>query len=120
MIKINFNSPDPIYKQLVHEIKNLIESNELKEGDSLPTIRSLASQIDIAINTVARAYKELEGLNLIESNGRRGSYVKRKHLNNTGDDVKIFKKSILELLQKGNDKKDIEQIFRDNLNYFFE
>ncbi|MCP4724898.1 MAG: GntR family transcriptional regulator, partial [bacterium] len=56
MLKINLNSPEPIYEQLVQEIKRMIEHDVLKEGDSLPTIRSLASQLDVANNTVARAY----------------------------------------------------------------
>ena len=67
MIKINLRSPVPIYEQLVSEIKNKITAEELLPGDSLPTIRALASQLDVAVNTVARAYRELERLDLIDS-----------------------------------------------------
>ena len=56
MLRINLNSPVPIYEQLIDEIKRMIEYGELKPGDSLPTIRSLSSQLDVAVNTVARAY----------------------------------------------------------------
>lgn len=43
MIKLNYESPVPIYEQLVNEIKRMIETGELKPGDSLPTVRALAS-----------------------------------------------------------------------------
>jgi GntR family transcriptional regulator len=120
MLKINLNSPEPIYEQLVHEIKRMIEHDVLKEGDSLPTIRSLASQLDVANNTVARAYQELETVGLIESSGRRGTIVTGKKINNDGEEAKIFKSAILKLLQKGFSRDEIERIFETNISLFFD
>ena len=120
MLRINYNSPVPIYEQLVSEIKRMIESGDFKPGDSLPTIRSLSSQLEVAVNTVARAYQELEKLNLIRSNGRKGSFVREDVSTLQESEVKIFKKAIRKLLQKGMDRNEIEQVFKNSLNIFFD
>ena len=119
MLKINLNSTIPIYEQLINEIKRLVDSSELQPGDYLPTIRALAAQIDVAVNTVARAYQELERLDIIESHGRRGSRIRRDFSPRPKDDSGIFKESIRKLLQKGMERNEIEQLFYDNLNIFF-
>ncbi len=119
MLKINLNSNIPIYEQLIGEIKRLVEANDLQPGDNLPTIRALAAQLDVAVNTVARAYQELERLDIIESNGRKGSRIRRDFSLKPKDDSGIFKESILRLLQKGMEKDEIEQLFYDNMNIFF-
>ena len=122
MLKIDFNSPLPIYEQLVHEIGMKIQAKELEPGAALPTIRTLASQLDVAVNTVARAYQELERLNLIESKGRKGSFVKEAIPSATlsDDDSRIFKEPILRLIQKGLSRKEIENIFKYNLSQIFD
>ncbi|MFC1563323.1 GntR family transcriptional regulator [candidate division KSB1 bacterium] len=119
MLKINLNSPVPIYEQLITEIQRMVEANELQPGDSLPTIRALASQIDVAINTVARAYQELERLGVIESNGRKGSQIRRDFSPQPKDDSRVFREQILKLLQKGMGRNEIEKVFYENLNIFF-
>jgi GntR family transcriptional regulator len=121
MLKINPSSPVPIYEQLVEEIKHIIQVKELAPGDVLPTIRTLASQLDVAVNTVARAYQELERLNLIESRGRKGSFVKDNPLSTLPrSESKIFKEPILKLIQKGMGRKDIQAIFHSNLSQIFD
>ncbi len=120
MLKLNLNSPVPIYEQIVEEIKRLIKTGELKEGDPLPPIRSFASQLDIAANTVARAYQELYNQDLIEGNRRKGSYVKKALVELDDDDSKIFKEPILNLIRKGLSKNEIEIIFNRNINQIFD
>jgi len=120
MLKVNLNSPVPIYEQLVTEIRRMIDHDILKHGDALPTIRSLASQLDVANNTVARAYQELESAGLVVSGGRKGTMVNRKDEADGGETRKIFKEPIRKLLQKGFGRKEIEDIFRDNISVFFD
>lgn len=120
MLKFNLNSPVPIYEQIVEEIKQLILKGELKEGDPLPPIRSFAAQLDVAVNTVARAYQELYNQDLIEGNRRKGSYVKKAPAGLDGDDSKIFKDAILNLIRKGLSKNEIEIIFNQNINQIFD
>lgn len=120
MLKINYNSPVPIYEQLVEEIKRMIMIGDLKKGDSLPPIRNLAKQLDVDKNTVARAYQELFNQNLIEGNRRKGSFVKAAVLSLNSEDEKIFKQQILKLLQNGMSKEEIEKLFYNNLNQIFD
>ncbi|MFC1729502.1 GntR family transcriptional regulator [candidate division KSB1 bacterium] len=120
MLKINLNSTVPIYEQLVIEIKRMIDERILEEGDSLPTIRSLASQLDVAINTVARAYQELDSMGLIKSRGRKGTVVSSHIFRLEGAEQSIFKEPIRALLQKGLDRSDIENLFKSNVSLFFD
>lgn len=120
MFKIIFNSPIPIYEQIAEEIKKEVESGGIKYGDPLPTIRGLASQLDIAVNTVARAYLELEKEGLIESGGRKGSYVKLAEKTTDEELKKVFKKPILQLIQSGMTREQIEALFKESLKIFFE
>ena len=117
IIQIEHNSPVPIYEQLILEIERMIKSGALKENDSLPSIRQLAAQLDVAINTVARAYQELERRGVIISNGRKGTFV--KHTRTTESNMRDFKEMIIELIKQGLDKKEIEQTFNNSINQIF-
>jgi len=120
MLKINPSSAIPIYEQLVSEIKRMIKTGELKTGDSLPPIRTLASQLDVAVNTVARAYQELDSQGLAEGNRRKGSFVKKQAPDLSKDTARIFKDSILILIQQGLSKGEIESLFQSNLQQIFD
>jgi len=120
MLKVTPNSPTPIYEQLVDEVKRMIRIGELKIGDSLPPIRTLAKQLDVSIATVARAYQELYNLDLIEGNRRKGSYVKQRPLSADDDQSRVFKEPILILVRQGFDRMDIERIFHSNLTQIFD
>lgn len=63
------------YEQLRGQLADAVHSGELVPGAKLPTVRRLAADLGIAPGTVARAYLELEREHLIETRGRRGSFV---------------------------------------------
>lgn len=65
----------PIYEQIAGQIRNLIISGELKEGDALPSMRLLAKELRISVITTKRAYEELEREGFISSFTGKGSYV---------------------------------------------
>lgn len=65
----------PPYEQVREGIRSQVESGALAAGLRLPPVRSLATTLDLAPNTVARAYKELEALGIVETRGRAGTYV---------------------------------------------
>lgn len=65
----------PPFEQLRLQLLEQIRSGTLAAGAKLPTVRSLAETLALAPNTVARAYRELEALGLIETRGRNGSFV---------------------------------------------
>ena len=72
-------SGEPIYAQIVSQIKTLILDGSLKEGDALPSMRNLAMQLRISLITTKRAYEELERDGFIESYTGKGSFVKAQN-----------------------------------------
>lgn len=68
-------NPDPIYIQIVQQMRAQIVSGILKEGDLLPSIRGLAKELRISVITTKRAYDELEREGYIETIAAKGSYV---------------------------------------------
>ena len=117
IIQIEHNAPEPIYEQLIREIQKMIETGKLAENDSLPSIRQLASQLDVANNTVARAYQELERKGLIIGNGRKGTFVKRQlTLPSSSRELKDI---IIAMIRQGHDRKEIERVFNSHLDQIF-
>ncbi|MDA1274217.1 MAG: GntR family transcriptional regulator [Verrucomicrobia bacterium] len=65
----------PIYRQIVNQVKYLVAAGRLAPGEELPPIRTLAEQLVINPNTVARAYLELEQAGLVNKRHGSGTYV---------------------------------------------
>lgn len=82
MFSIEPGSQTPPFEQLREQITARVAARELKAGDRLPPVRSLAESLGIAPNTVARAYRELEGEGILEGRGRAGTFVADDDANN--------------------------------------
>lgn len=65
----------PPFEQVRDQITAQVESGELEPGFRLPPVRALATELGIAANTVARAYRELEAAGLVDTRGRAGTFV---------------------------------------------
>ena len=65
----------PFYRQIIDQIKYGIASGNLKVGEQLPTVRSLAVELKINLNTVSKAYKELEIQNILETQLGSGTFI---------------------------------------------
>ncbi len=74
-IIISNNTNKPIYEQITSQIKAMIMSGELKTGDSIPSMRSLAKTIHVSVITVQKAYEDLARDGFIETTVGRGSFV---------------------------------------------
>lgn len=75
-IIISNSSDKPIYEQITGQIKNMIMSGKLKEGDPLPSMRMLAKELRISVITTKRAYEDLERDGFIATMVGKGSFVK--------------------------------------------
>ncbi|HEV7909058.1 MAG TPA: GntR family transcriptional regulator [Pseudonocardiaceae bacterium] len=75
MIRLDPDSAVPPYEQVRAQFAQQIADRELAVGVKLPTVRALAEQLGLAVNTVARAYRELEEAGLVETRGRAGTVV---------------------------------------------
>ena len=79
-INISNTNGEPIYLQIVNQIKSLILEGKLKEGEALPSMRVLATELRISFMTTKRAYEELERDGFIESYTGKGSFVKAQNM----------------------------------------
>lgn len=70
-------SRTPIFEQIKEQIMNLINTGELKTDDKLPSIRQLASELDLNVNTVKRAFQELEEQKVTYSIPGKGVFVSK-------------------------------------------
>lgn len=78
-IIISNSSNIHLYEQVKEQIKNKIVSNELKTGELLPSIRSLAKDLRISVITTKNAYEELEREGYVETIPGKGTYVANKN-----------------------------------------
>jgi len=74
-IQIQAQGGVPIYVQVMQQIKYLVASGRLQPGDELPSIRTLAEQLIVNPNTIARAYRELETAGVVEKRRTAGTFV---------------------------------------------
>jgi GntR family transcriptional regulator len=70
----------PFYRQIIDQIKFGIASGNLKTGEQLPTVRALAVQLKINLNTIAKAYKELEILGILDTQQGSGTFINANRL----------------------------------------
>ena len=75
-IIISNDSDKPIYEQITSQIKNQIMQGVLREGDALPSMRTLAKELRISVITTKRAYEELEREGFITTVVGKGSFIK--------------------------------------------
>lgn len=77
MIKflLDYSSGVPIYRQIIDQIRFGIASGQLRLGEQLPTVRALAVELKVNLNTVSKAYKELEIKNILETQQGTGTFI---------------------------------------------
>ncbi len=75
IISIDPRSPTPPYEQIRSQVVALASSGGLRPGTRLPTVRMLAGHLGLAVNTVAHAYRALERDGVVETRGRKGTFV---------------------------------------------
>jgi DNA-binding transcriptional regulator YhcF (GntR family) len=76
-VRLDQQAGAPLFDQLRTQIIEGVRDGRLTPGTRLPTVRDLAGQLGLAVNTVARAYRELEAAGVLETRGRFGTFVAR-------------------------------------------
>ncbi len=123
-LEIDFRSGIPIYLQMVERIKERIAAGRLTPGDQLPTVRSLALELRVNFNTVARAYRILDEVGIISTQQGRGTYV----MNIPPPEVseKIRQKALKALTRRyladaerlGASPEELNQILKDQVTHW--
>src|SRR5262245_25783121 len=75
MFRVNAQSGVPVYLQLVEQVRHAIEVGALRPGDQLPAIRKVAEDLVVNVNTVAKAYREMEHAGLVVLRQGTGAFV---------------------------------------------
>ena len=73
--KLDPKSGIPFYRQIIDQIRYGVGSGELKVGEQLPTVRALAVELKVNLNTVSKAYRELEIQSVLETQQGTGTFI---------------------------------------------
>ncbi|HEY9182645.1 MAG TPA: GntR family transcriptional regulator [Gammaproteobacteria bacterium] len=110
----------PIYLQLMEQVKHAIETGALRAGEQLPGIRPLAEELVINVNTVAKAYRELEREGVIELRHGAGAFVAGAALKARGADKfraaqTLVAATVEKLRTRGLSDEEIRRLFEAEL-----
>jgi GntR family transcriptional regulator len=97
-LEIDFRSGIPIYLQVVERIKERLAAGQLKPGDQLPTVRSLALELRVNFNTIARAYRIMDESGIISTQQGRGTYILEIPTPQVSDSIRL--KALQDLTQR--------------------
>ncbi len=96
LLRIREETDSPIYQQIIDQIKAQIADGSLKKGERLPSVRELSADLGINVNTVYKAYKELESQGIVRMRVGFGVTVTAERQNHVppGDREKIIKEMV--------------------------
>lgn len=116
-IRIDADDRRPLYRQVADEIKALIARGELREHAALPSVRQVAADLGVNMNTIATAYRELEAEGLITVKHGSGAVVASRQSNATSlDDTRRTLRTVLtQLVLAGMKRNEIEAVLSSEL-----
>jgi GntR family transcriptional regulator len=122
LFKLNPSAGQPLYLQLMQQIRHAVETGALQHGDQLPGIRTLAEELVVSPTTVAKAYSELEHEGLLELRQGSGAFiaVKRRgpsQMQRVHEASRQVRQLISELRDAGLHEDAIRRIFEAELLY---
>ncbi len=114
-IIISNSSDKPIYEQITAQIKTMVMNGQLKEGDPLPSMRTLAKELRISVITTKRAYEDLEKDGFITTVVGKGSFIKAADLRLLREEKlkqieEFLSKGISLAQQSGISRQEVEEI----------
>ena len=74
-ITVDTDLAEPLFAQLIEQVKQAVQTGQLRPGDPLPSIRQLANDLEMNSKTVAKAYRLLERDSVVQTKGYRGTFV---------------------------------------------
>ncbi|WP_195575258.1 GntR family transcriptional regulator [Paenibacillus sp. 1001270B_150601_E10] len=120
-ILISNSSSDPIYIQIMNQIRQSILNGELHAGDSLPSIRQLAKDLQVSVITTKRAYDELEKEKLIDSVVGKGCYVSGANKEFIREQrMKRLEEKMIEIIKESQELSMSQQELIDYMTLLFE
>jgi len=122
IFKLAPSAGQPLYLQIVQQVRHAIETGVLSHGDALPSIRTLAEELVVSPNTIAKAYSELEHAGVLELRHGSGAYVLARHrAKSRAEQLRAAQarvRKLLETLQaEGFSSEEIHRMFEAELFY---
>lgn len=121
MMEIDFSSAVPIYQQIRDQVILELAKGHLREGDELPSVRSMSDEIAVNMMTVAKAYQMLKDEGIVESDRRRGTKIAENITHDEKRVEKIEEKFTLLLAESyvhGMEKEEVETMITRILEKF--
>ena len=120
--KLNPAAGQPLYLQLMQQIRHATETGALRDGDQLPGIRTLADELVVSPNTVVKAYSELEHQGLLYLRQGSGAFVcVKRRIRSLADDVQSARRRLRDLIDElredGLRDEEIKRAFDAELLY---
>ena len=116
MIEINPTSSQPIFEQIIAQIKMAVLKGLLKPGDSIPSVRKMALSLSVTPGTVAKAYGELERQQVIVTIRGKGAYIAETGKIQPSERQKKKKEACVEMIYLGFSKKEILKMVEELYN----
>jgi GntR family transcriptional regulator len=99
--KVTATSGQSLYLQLMQQIRHAIESGALRDGDQLPGIRTLAQELVVSPNTIAKAYSELEHEGLLELRQGSGAFISvNRRARALSNQIQAASRSVTDLIEQ--------------------
>jgi GntR family transcriptional regulator len=116
MFKLNPSAGQSLYLQLMQQVRHAIETGVLQDGDLMPGIRTLAEELVVSHNTVAKAYTELEHEGLLILRHGSGAYISAKRgVKSRTEKVQFAQQRVRELVRslqdEGLSNEEIHRLF---------
>jgi len=120
--KLTPTTGQPLYLQLMQQIRHAAETGALRDGDQLPGIRTLAQELVVSPNTVVKAYSELEHEGLLEMHQGSGAFVcVKRRTRSLADQVQIARRRLRDLIERFREDglldEEIQRAFEAELLY---
>ncbi|MBP3460239.1 MAG: GntR family transcriptional regulator [Lachnospiraceae bacterium] len=118
MIQIDYRSEQPIYEQIIEQIKLYVIKGQLSGGDAIPSVRKMAQSLGVTPSTVAKAYQELERQKVIETIRAKGTFIAQNIDVSMGEEQmerirQRMKSEILELKRNGYSAEDVVNLAKE-------
>lgn len=118
MFQIEARSSQPIYEQIINNVKENVVRGFLQPGDELPSVRKMAMQLSVTPNTVAKAYRELERERVIEVIRGKGTYISseykpRKDQDKMMEIEEALTREIVELKYMGFSREEVLEMIQN-------
>jgi GntR family transcriptional regulator len=116
-LTLQTNDKRPVYQQIVDGVKTLIARNELHEGVTLPSVRQVAGDLGINLNTVATAYRQLQEEGFVTIRQGAGAVIlsRRPHPVDEAELCQPLRTALTELILAGRTSQEIEETVRREL-----